>query len=163
MSSDERQIQRLLANYVRAADNRDSAAQAAHFAPGAITEMFSRVDGVQTLVNRLTSPEEVAWATEKVLAPHPAGGRSHHTTSDHIIDVSGDEGHISAQFIVFETVAATSPEDGWPVGVRGVQGTVRPSESGFYESDVRRIDGEWRIVHHRIILDMPFALPVATR
>jgi hypothetical protein len=42
-----------------------------------------------------------------------------------------------------------------------VQGTVRPTESGYYDTDLRRIDGEWKIVRHHVRGDLPMALPSA--
>jgi hypothetical protein len=36
---------------------------------------------------------------------------------------------------------------------------VQPIESGYYDTDLRRIDGEWKIVGHRILLDMPYVIP----
>jgi hypothetical protein len=34
-------------------------------------------------------------------------------------------------------------------------------ESGYYDTDLRRVDGEWKIVKHSVLLDMPFAVPAA--
>ena len=105
--------------------------------------------------------ESVRYAVENFMAPHPERGSSHHITADHIIEVRGDEAHMNAQFIVFRILGDARPADGWPEGALGAQGTVQPIESGYYDTDLRRIDGEWKIVHHRIWLDLPMALPVS--
>ena len=82
-----------------------------------------------------------------------------HVTANHIIEVDGDRAHMNAQFIVFRIQAAARPAEGWATGTFGAQGTVQPIESGYYDTDLRRIDGEWRIVAHRILLDVPYVIP----
>jgi hypothetical protein len=52
-------------------------------------------------------------------------------------------------------VRATDGRDG------KAQGTVRPIESGYYDTDLRRMAGERKIVRHRVLLDMPMAIPGA--
>ncbi|MYV45226.1 hypothetical protein [Streptomyces sp. SID2888] len=75
--------------------------------------------------------------------------------------MDGDRAHINAQFIVFRVQADARPAGGWPEGTFGAQGTVAPIESGYYDTDLRHIDGVWKIVHHRVLLDMPLVLPGA--
>jgi hypothetical protein len=36
-----------------------------------------------------------------------------------------------------------------------------PIESGYYDTDLRRVDGEWKIVKHSVLMDMPIAVPAA--
>ena len=69
--------------------------------------------------------------------------------------------HMNAQFVVFEVRATSRPAAGWPKSAFGAQGTVRPVESGYYDTDLRRVDGEWKIVAHRVLMDMPMAIPGA--
>jgi hypothetical protein len=38
---------------------------------------------------------------------------------------------------------------------------VRPIESGYYDTELRRVEGEWKIVHHCVLMDLPVALPGA--
>lgn len=52
-----------------------------------------------------------------------------------------------------------APRGGWAEDTFGSQGTVQPIESGYYDTDLRLIDGEWKIVGHRILLDMPYVIP----
>lgn len=48
-------------------------------------------------------------------------------------------------------------------GVAGVQGRITPIESGYYRPRLRRFEGEWRIAHHAIALDLPMAIPGGVR
>jgi hypothetical protein len=68
---------------------------------------------------------------------------------------------MNAQFVVFEVRATARLAGGWPEGAFGAQGTVRPIESGYYDTDLRRVDGEWKIIQHRVLMDMPIAIPGA--
>jgi hypothetical protein len=159
--SDERNVQEVLARYVRATDARDGIAQRSLFTDDAMTEIFAKTGpGAYELVGEpIIGGEGVRYAVEHFMAPHPEGGSSHHVTFDHLIEVNEDRAHLNAQFIVFETRGDAKPVGGWPQGAQGVQGIVRPIESGYYDTDFRLIEGEWKVVHHRVLGDLPFALP----
>ncbi|MDX3262167.1 nuclear transport factor 2 family protein [Streptomyces sp. MI02-2A] len=162
--SDERKIQEVLARYVRATDRRDGKAQGALFTDDAVMQIHVKKagrDSYEPFGDPLIGGAGVEYAVENLMAPHPEGGSSHHTTADHIIDVDRDDARISAQFVVFSVQAAARPADGWPEGAFGAQGTVRPIESGYYETALRRVDGEWKIVKHDVLMDMPIAIPGA--
>ena len=161
--SDERKIQEVLARYVRATDRRDGKAQGALFTDDAIVQMYVKTGpGThQPYGEPLIGSAGVEYAVNNIMAPHPEGGTSHHTTMDHIIEVDGDRAHLNAQFIVYSVQAFARPAEGWPEGAHGAQGTVRPIESGYYDVDLRRVGGEWKIVEHRVLLDMTFAVPRA--
>lgn len=60
------------------------------------------------------------------------------------------------QEILARYVRAT---DGRDVKTQGAQSTVRPIESGYYDTDLLRVDGEWKIVKHHVLMDMPIAVP----
>ncbi|MDX6328752.1 MAG: hypothetical protein QOI83_1135 [Streptomycetaceae bacterium] len=107
----------------------------------------------------LVGGDAVRFAVDNYMAPHPERGSSHHVTADHIIDVDGDRAHMNAQFIVFKVGGSARPAGGWPEGVFGVQGTVEPIESGYYDTDLRKINGKWKITRHDVLLDMPISLP----
>ncbi|MEV6126499.1 nuclear transport factor 2 family protein [Streptomyces violaceusniger] len=161
--SDERKIQEVLARYVRATDRRDGAAQGTLFTDDAIVQIYTRTgqDPYEPFGEPLIGGAGVAYAVANLMAPHPEGGSSHHITVDHIIDVEGDNAHLSAQFVVFSVLAAARPADGWPKDAFGAQGSVRPIESGYYETDLRRVAGEWKITKHSVLMDMPIAVPGA--
>ncbi|MFJ2477818.1 nuclear transport factor 2 family protein [Streptomyces sp. NPDC087659] len=161
--SDERKVQEVLARYVRATDRRDGKVQGALFTDDAVVQIYVKTgaDDYEAFGEPLIGGAGVEFAVENFMAPHPEGGSSHHTTFDHIIDVDGDRAHLNAQFVVYAVQASARPADGWPAGVFGAQGTVRPIESGYYDTDLRRVDGEWKIVKHSVLMDMPIAVPEA--
>ena len=158
--SDERQVQEVMARYVRAADHRDEAALAALFATTGKVEIFQRIEGRHELVGTLDGPEAIGQGIQ-LMRPHPLTGWSHHTTHDHLIAVDGDHATFDGQFIVFAILGDRVPDGGWPAEAAGVQGTVTPIESGYYRPTLRRIDGTWKLDHHRIFGDLPYALPAA--
>lgn len=160
---EERRVREVLARYVRFTDARDGAAQGALFTDDAVVRIFSKtVDGTYDQVGEpLIGGDRVAFAVANFMAPHPPLGSSHHVTADHIIEVDGDTARLHAQFVVFEVRGAAPPAGGWPAGTLGVQGTVRPIESGYYDTELRLVDGDWKITRHHVLMDMPIALPAA--
>lgn len=161
--SDEREIQEVLARYVRATDRRDGRTQGALFTDDAAVQILVRTgtDSYEAFGEPLRGGAGVEYAVANLMAPHPEGGSSHHTTSDHLIDVDGDRAHLNAQFVVFEVRTTPRPADGPPSGISGARSTVRPVESGYYDTDLRRVDGEWKIVRHSVLMDMPVTVPGA--
>lgn len=141
--STERQIEEVLARYMRASDDRDGATQAALFAPGGVIQMWTRTDG-GTYVEATPEfhAEDIEHAVATMIPPHPAGGFSHHVTTDRIVTVDGEKAHISAQFIVFDVRAAPEPP-------------VRPVESGFFEIDLELYGADWKIVRSDVKVDLP--------
>jgi hypothetical protein len=163
--SNERKVQEVLARYVRATDRRDGKSQGALFTDDATVQIFAKTghDAYEPFGEPIIGGSGVEYAVDNFMAPHPEGGSSHHTTSDHLIEVDGDRAHMNAQFVVFEVRATSRPAGGWPEGAFGAQGTVRPIESGYYDTDLRRVDGEWKIFRHHVLMDMPMAIPEAER
>jgi hypothetical protein len=157
--SDERDVQQVLAHYVRAADYRDSAAMSSLFIEDGVAEIFYNNAGVPEKITELTGAAAIGAAIAGLMKPHPPRGWSHHTTHDHIVEVDGDHASLDAQFVVFNTVGDLPPDGGWPAGASGAQGTITPIESGYYRPTLRRIGREWKIVHHVIVLDQPMAFP----
>ena len=160
---EERKIREILARYVRATDRRDGKTQGTLFTDDAVVQILIKTgpDAYEPFGEPVIGGAGVEYAVDNFMAPHPAGGSSHHATLDHIIEVVGDRAHMNAQFVVFEIRAAVRPADGWPEGAFGTQGTVRPIESGYYDTDLRRVEGEWKIVRHTVMMDMPIAIPGA--
>jgi ketosteroid isomerase-like protein len=158
--SDERQIQEVLARYVRATDQRDGKAQGALFTDDAVVRILTKnIDGsYMALGEPLVGGAAVRYAVENYMAPHPEGGSSHHVTSDHIIEIDGDSAHLNAQFIVFRIRRADRhAESDQPRGNLVAQGSVEPVESGYYDTHLRRLDGRWKIVRHDVLMDVPMA------
>nr|WP_278045610.1 nuclear transport factor 2 family protein [Micromonospora kangleipakensis] len=162
MTAEEgRQVIEVLARYVRGSDRRDGNAVAALYTKDAVTELYSRT-GPQTyepILPPLEGPGPIEALVSQAGVPMPAGVFTHHVTADHTVTVDVDTAHLSAQFVLYETRAGRRPEHGWRPGTSGTQGTVRPIESGYYETDLRRVDGRWRITRHRVYNDMPVVIP----
>jgi SnoaL-like domain len=155
--SDEREIQEVLARYVRAADHRNGEAMSNLFVTEGKVEIFYNNAGMPALLGELVGPKAIGAAVTTMMKPHPLRGWSHHTTYDPIIEVKGDTGTLDAQFVVFNVVGAEKPAGGWPEGASGAQGTITPIEAGYYRPILKKVDGRWMIAHHRIYLDLPMA------
>lgn len=154
---DYQQVREVLARYVRATDHRDGAAMAALFEPDATVVINFNNAGTPEPLATLSGAETIGTAVAGMMKPHPAGGWSHHTTHDHIIEVTGDEATIDAQVVMFTSLSLPRPADGWPAGATGPQGSVTPAESGYYRTRMRRSEGRWLIRRHDILLDQIMA------
>ena len=144
--SDERAVQEVLARYVRATDQRDGTAQGALFTDDAVIQIHTRSgDGYQPVGEPLIGGAGVKYAVDNFMDPHPEGGASHHVTADHLITVDGNSAHLNAQYVVFEIRSTPEP-------------SIRVIESGHYDTDLRRIDGEWKIVRHHVLGDLPLGV-----
>jgi CheY-like chemotaxis protein len=102
--SDQHEVQQVLARYVRATDERDGATVASLFLPDGRVEIYCKGNEGPKLLGVLCGPEAVARAVGQTVKPSPTLCCSHHTTHDHIIDIDGDQAHIDAQFVVFNTI-----------------------------------------------------------
>jgi uncharacterized protein (TIGR02246 family) len=98
--SDEREIQQVLARYVRATDQRDGAAVSDLFMPDGKVEIFYNNAGAPELLGELVGKEAIRAAMTTMMKPHPPRGASHHTTHDPIIEMHGDSGTLDVQFVV---------------------------------------------------------------
>ena len=154
--SAENEIRELVSRYTRAADWRDGEALAKLYEADAVVEIHYRGPDGMELLGTLSGGAQIAAAMSTAMAPHPPLGWSHHTTYDHLVTVDGDEASIETQFITFDAAGARKPEDGWPAGTFGAQGTIKPIESGYYRFAFRRTDGAWRIRHLDVIHDIPY-------
>jgi len=157
--SDERQVQQVLAKYVRAADARDASAMRDLYSEDSRVEIFYGTAGRYEKIGELVGKDSIAASVSNMMKPHPARGWSHHTTFDHIIEVNDTHATIDAHFIVYNTVGAEKPPTGWPKDASGSQGTITPIESGYYFLTLRKSDGTWKITNVRIRHDLPFAMP----
>jgi hypothetical protein len=154
--SAENEITELVSQYTRAADSRDGETMAKLYEADAVVEIRYRGPDGMELLGTLSGSAQIAAAMTTAMAPHPPLGWSHHTTYDHLVSVDGDEAGIETQFITFNVVGTSKPEDGWPAGTFGAQGTIKPIESGYYRFAFRRTDGAWSIRHQDVIHDIPY-------
>lgn len=163
VENDYRLIAEVVARYLRAADRRDSTAMSAVFWADATTSVYYSGRGTDELLAGLIGAQNIGAAVVTGMAAHPALGSSHHTTLNPIVTVRGDEATYDAQFIVYSVRGRAKPVNGWPAGTVGAQGTITPIESGYFTSTLRRrSEGnspEWRIQHHVIRHDLPYAFP----
>jgi hypothetical protein len=155
--SDEREIQEVMARYVRAADYRDGAAMSSIFLPEGKSEIFYNNAGAAELLGELVGAKAIGEAVTNLMKPHPPRGWSHHVTSDSIIEVKDDTATLDVHFVMFNVVGKEKPEGGWPAGAFGAQGTITPIESGYYRPILKKVDGRWLIAHLRIDHDIPYA------
>jgi hypothetical protein len=156
--SEQREVQQVLARYVRAADQRDGAAMSSLFIDEARVEIYEGQQAPRQ-IGLIEGSGAIGAAVAGMMKPHPASGWSHHTSHDPIIDVEGDVATIDVQFIVYDTIGASRPPTGWPETAFGAQGCVVPIEAGYYRSRLIREERQWKIDVHRIYLDLPMAFP----
>ena len=159
--SDWEQVREHLARYVRATDYRNGAAMAELFVPDGRVEIFYANGGSPEQIGELVGGAAIAGAVVNMMKPHPTRAWSHHTTHDHIIEITGDRATIDAQFIAFNVQGAERPAEGWPAKALGAQGVVTPIESGYYRPILRRTREVWLFETQRIFLDLPMAFPGA--
>lgn len=158
MVSEIFEVQQVLSRYVRATDRRDGESLAALFVDEGVVEILHREDGAEAVLGTLEGRKAIAMAVTTMMKPHGLHEWSHHTTFDPITSIDGDRAALDAQFIVFQIEGKPRPANGWGNSV-GAQGGIRPTESGYYRADLRRVDREWRIERLRIHHDLPFAIP----
>jgi len=155
--SSERDVQQILARYIRAVDVRDGVAVASLYTEdGKEIISYNRAGKFERLAE-FSGSAAISEAVSTVLPPHPPLGWAHHTTFDHIVEIDGDRATLDAQFLVYEVRGAQRPAGGWPPGAVGGQGTIMPIESGYYRIKLVRVDGEWKMTENEAALDLPTA------
>ena len=154
--TDKHAIQDVLSQYVRATDERDGDAQAKLFADNGMIRFFGRsgTEKYQLAGEPVIGAERIRRHIEG-FPPRPERTYQQHITTDHLIRVKGAEATMNAQFLVFSSVAARKPEDGWQAPP-GVKGDITLIMIGYYDSDLRKIDGVWKLTR----LDVKHSLPV---
>ncbi|MBV2353970.1 nuclear transport factor 2 family protein [Streptomyces sp. J2-1] len=159
--TDREDIIEVLARYVRANDTRNGSTLGELFTKDVLIEIFQHDGrgGRSELAPPTRGRDTLVDIYDNLMPPHEPDHWSHHVTSDHIVKVDGDRATLSAQFMMFRVRGVRKPDGGWPAGTFGAQGTITPEESGYYETDLVREDGVWRIAHHRVLHDIPFVIP----
>src|SRR5258708_21541669 len=117
--SDERDVQQVIAKYVRAVDRRDGVALAELFIPNGKVTVFYTNGGKEELIVELAGREVIGNAMSNLMKTHPARGWSHHTTFDTIIEVDGERATVDAQMLAVTVVGAAKPAGGRPANTRG--------------------------------------------
>ena len=108
-------IQDVLSRYVRATDERDGDTQAKLFADNGMIRFFGRsgTEEYQLAGEPVIGAERIRRHMKEFFPPRQERTYQHHITTDHLIRVNGAEATMNAQFLVFSSVAAPKPEDGW--------------------------------------------------
>lgn len=123
-------IQRLLTDYGRTLDARDSAGFAALFArEGA----WIAPPDFHTV-----GPEAIKAMIDRMLDNTPPSARAHYITNLSI-DLDGDTARAHCRFILVEPIADGSP---------------RIRLSGHYDDDLIREDGQWRYLRRTLTPDL---------
>ena len=154
--SDRTEIIELLGRYVRALEERDGKAIAELFVPDGEFQLYGRA-GSGDFAQRgsaVVGRENIRALFES--SARPPGRGYHYLTSDHIVEVDGDEATLSAQFVAVESNAEIPSEIGWTLGSAMLRGTLALSMMGRYESDLRRVDGRWRLTVQRVKHNLVF-------
>ncbi|MGC5245920.1 nuclear transport factor 2 family protein [Gordonia sp. DT219] len=154
-----RLIEEVFARYVRAADRRDPAAMAALFTDTATVAIHYRGGERPEVLAELTGAGTIGAAVTSGMAAHPPLGWSHHTLLNPIIDVAAGHGRFDAQFLVYAVRGLPQPDDGWPAGTVGAQGSIVPIESGYAHAELVLSGATWTIAHLVIEHDLPYAFP----
>jgi len=158
--NDIRQIELVMETYVRGVDMKDGKLVSDLFTPDAIAEIIWNDNGtMRSMGEPLRGSGAIDWATRQ---GKRVRGWSHHFLSNPLIDVRGDSATLNVQFVVFKSVSAPVPE-GSPAGTFAMiatdqegSGSLKPGIAGYYQSDFKKINGQWKIVYHRILHDRPY-------
>jgi hypothetical protein len=153
------QLIEALSRYTEALEERDGDAVAALFTVNGKLRLFSRYarDEYVAAGAAVVGREALrAMVDNAALSP---GAGMHYVTSDHVIDIAGDEARMRARFLVIQSSATPQPDSGWPRGAELMQGKLSPFMVGFYDSRLSRVDGKWLFARHDIKHSLPMAFP----
>ncbi|MBY8880283.1 nuclear transport factor 2 family protein [Actinacidiphila acidipaludis] len=139
--SEERRIQQVLARYAQAVNRRDGAGLAALFDDDGRVDISRDGSGTPEAFLILTGRQEIADAVTGKTFPPGARGRA--LIHGFVVDIDGNEATVEA---LFEEFVVLPGDDSAPTR------TVI-EESGEYHSTLRRTGGQWKLVHHRVVLD----------
>ena len=154
--SERDEVVEVLARYARALEDRDADAVAELFVPDGTFQLFSR-DGRGAYV-----PGPVVAGRERIRAMVGGGSLSsrrgmHYLTSDHIVEITGDEASLRAQFIAVESNGDIPSGDKWTAGASVLKGSYALTMVGRYESQLRKTGGRWQFAAHQVKHNLPMA------
>jgi hypothetical protein len=75
----------------------------------AVVEIFHDNTGNWKQIAVLKGAKTIGAAVAGMMQAHPPPGWSHHTTHDHVIEVTGDEATLDAQFVVISSGGKARP------------------------------------------------------
>jgi hypothetical protein len=157
--SDRDDIVEALGRYARALENRGGKALAALCIADAQFLVFSRY-GQEDYEALDADPVSLATICGMLdNSAMPAGRGMHYLTTDHIVDITGDQAWMQAQFLVVGSTANARPETGWPSDANMMQGTLTLAMIGYYQSQLRKVDGRWLFARHEVKHSLPMVRP----
>jgi hypothetical protein len=157
--NDRDEIIEVLARYARALEERDAEALTAVFAPDGEFQVFSRFGREEYVAHDVNVVGHAALrALFKGSLPPERG--MHYLTTDHIVDITGDQATMHARFVVMESTANPRPVGGWPSGAKLMEGELALLMIGFYDSRLRKIGGRWVFARQQVKHSMPMTLPL---
>ncbi|MFS4091923.1 nuclear transport factor 2 family protein [Streptomyces sp. AF1A] len=139
--SEEHRIQQVLARYARAVNRRDGATLALLFDADGTVDIAWNNSGTPEAFLTLTGRQEIADAVTNKAFPPGARGRA--LIHGHIVDIDGERATVEAlfeEFVVLPGDASAAPRT-----------TIE--ESGEYRSTLHHTAGQWKLVHHQVVLD----------
>ena len=157
--NDRVEIIEALARYARALERRDGETLATLFTEGGQVEPFSRYgqEPYEPQGSGVSGREQIRNMFAN--AALPPGSGMHYLTTDHIVDIDGDEARLQAQFVVVVSAGNARPDTGWPPGADMMQGTLSVFMIGHYDSQLRKSEGRWLFTRHHVKHSLPIALP----
>lgn len=158
--NDRTEIIEALARYVRALEQRDGETLAALFAAEGEFQVFSRFDQEKYVAHKVHVVGRDALRAMMSNSALPAGQGMHYLTTDHLVDITGDVATMQAQFFALASAATPRPENGWPSGADLMQGKLNLVMIGYYQSDLRKVDGRWLFTRHHVKHSVPMTLPL---
>ncbi len=145
--SDERDVQEVMARYVRSSDRGDGRAMAALFMPDGCVEIFRNQEGEPVPIGKLEGTVRIGDALSGTSPRRPDAWR-HAATHDAIVSLHGDKATIDVGFIVYgsgssATGCLTEAANGAPAGIVAI-------DAGVYHANLKRHGEGWRISALRI-------------
>jgi hypothetical protein len=160
--SDRDEITENLSRYARALEDRNGEAVAALFAPDGTFELSGRNGRDEYVAQaKVVGRDNIRAMIER--GSLPTDHDMHYLTGDHVVDITGDEASLRAQFVVVESSSGIQSENKWTVGASMLQGSFALTMMGRYESRLRRIEQRWLFTVHRVKHNLPLTTLPARR
>jgi hypothetical protein len=157
--NDRIEIIEVLGRYARALESRDGETLATLFTQEGEVEAFSRYGQEPYEPHNIGVSGRDQIRNMFANAAMPSGRGMHYLTTDHIVDIQGDEARLQAQFVVVASAANPRPDGGWPAGADMMQGTLSVIMIGHYDSRLRKSDGRWLFTSHHVKHSLPMVRP----
>ena len=152
--NDVYRIQQIMATYSRAIDRHDGMTVACLFASDGMIELDWNDGGTPRLVAERLDRGTIYYAAGHLYAARQPGAWDQHLIADPLIEVDGDAAKVEYRLLVVR-----SQSDPKKIARGGVVGSAAIRWSGYYQNELRKIDGVWKIVLQRAILDLQTRRP----